>query len=157
MPTAWHSDSAYPGERRSLKHVALTGSDDGGSTLAEVLCKEHPFQATSISWLVDPTLRRRVFCFWQSAGTVLVGVLYCRGCRTPSSRHGQCPLGCSKVWLPIRNLHKPGPIREERGALESLHLPNDLWLMVARGGTHKATSFPKDVDCCQGREFFLPW
>lgn len=76
MPTAWRSDTAYPGERGSLKRVALTGSDDGGSTLAEVLCNEHPFQATSISWLIDSTLRRRAFCFWQSAGTVLVGVLY---------------------------------------------------------------------------------
>ena len=66
MPTAWHSDTAYPGEGRSFKYVvALTGSDDGGFTLAEVLCKEHPFQASSISRLVGITLRRRAFCFWQ--------------------------------------------------------------------------------------------
>lgn len=78
MPTAWHSDTAYPGEERSLKCVAaLTGSDDGRSTVAEVLCKEHPFQASSISRLVvGLTLRKRAFCFWQSPGTVLVRVLY---------------------------------------------------------------------------------
>lgn len=78
MPTAWHGATAYPGQRRFLKYVALTGSDDEGPTLAEVLYKEHPSQPISISRLEGPTLKRRAFfCSWETPGTVLYGSALC--------------------------------------------------------------------------------
>lgn len=127
MPTAWHGATAYPGQRRFLKYVALTGSDDEGPTLAEVLYKEHPSQPISISRLEGPTLKRRAFFLllgnsWYSP---LWECSMCRCCETLSSRHGMAialwdSQMCDYPWETDTRL---GQSRRREGLLRACRSP----------------------------------